>query len=104
MSVATFRAPSLQAQLTELKREKEKRASVYPMLVAKGTLSKQAADYQNRGLDGAIATLSRLVAAELRGEPGRKELVDALKLARVRLFDNAVPTDFLDTLLARIKE
>jgi len=57
---AQFPAPSLAAQIAELKRERAMRSRVYPMLVAKGTLKQKNADYQNVALDAAIATLERL--------------------------------------------
>lgn len=61
MDVATFPAPSLAAQLAELKRERQMRARVYPHLVSSKKLSQKAADYQNSCLDGAIRTIERLV-------------------------------------------
>lgn len=79
MNVAVFGPASLQAQLAELERELAKRASVYPLLVAKGKLTQRQADYQTRGLEGAITTLRRLADAEARGEPGRREIVEALR-------------------------
>ena len=101
MSVATFGPPSLQAQLAELKRERGMRERVYPHLVASRKLTETQAAHQNRGLDGAIATLSRLVSAELRGEPGRKELVETLRAltdyARAMAHgEPPVPLDMLD--------
>lgn len=79
MNVATFRPASLQAQLAELKREKTMRARVYPHMVASGKLDRNVADYQMRGLDGAIATIESAVVAQLRGEPTRRELIEALR-------------------------
>lgn len=100
MNVATFGPASLQAQLAELKRERTKRDSVYPVQVAKGRLSQHAADFQNRGLDAAIKTLERIVTAELRGEPGRKELVETLsalaKYARTMAHGEGAPIERLD--------
>lgn len=53
---ATFPAPSLAAQIAELKRERSLRARVCPVLIGKGTLKQAAADYQTKALDAAIAT------------------------------------------------
>jgi len=106
MNIATFRPASLQAQLAELKRERSMRAKVYPHLIASGKLDRNTADYQTRGLDGAIVTLERLVAAELRGEPGRKELVDLLRDVRRQARGEDVPDlqQRLDAVLTRIPE
>lgn len=57
---ARFPAPSLQAQLAELKREKAMRAKVYPFWVQTKKLRQADADYRNGALDAAIATLERL--------------------------------------------
>jgi hypothetical protein len=81
VSVAAFPPASLAVQLAELKREKAMRAGVYPAWVQNRKLTQRAADYQMNGLDGAIATLERLAAARERGEPGRQELVEMLRLA-----------------------
>lgn len=64
--VARFAPPSLAVQLAELKRERRMRERVYPHLVSSGKLKAHAADYQNNALDGAIATLERLVIEEAR--------------------------------------
>ena len=81
MSVATFPPASLSGQLNELRRERKMRERVYPLLIAKRTLQERDALFQNNALDGAIATLARLEAARANGEPGRKELVEALRSA-----------------------
>ena len=60
MSVAAFPPPSFSVQYAELKREKAMRARVYPHWIATGKLKKEVADYQNRALDAAIATLESL--------------------------------------------
>lgn len=102
MNVATFPPPSLKAQLLELERERGMRNRVYPGLIAKGTITQRGADYANAGLDGAIATLKKLVDAQERGEPGRKELIEALRTARRRLEDCGLSVDSLDELLAKV--
>lgn len=79
MNVATFPQPSLASQLAELRRERKMRHTVYPHLIASQKLTEHQAAYQNAALDGAIATLERLVDAQARGEPGRGELVRALR-------------------------
>jgi hypothetical protein len=79
--VVTFPPPSLQAQLDELRRERNERDRRYPLEVARRVLHDRNAQLQNRGLDGAIATLQRLVDAQKRGEPGRAELYGALREA-----------------------
>jgi hypothetical protein len=79
MNVATFPPPSLAAQLDELRRERGMRKRVYPHLIESGKIKRVEADHQNRGLDGAIATLERLVDAQARGEPGRAEVLAALR-------------------------
>lgn len=104
MSVAVFRAPSLQAQLAELKRERVMRDKVYPHLIATRKLTEHQAAHQNRGLDGAVKTLERLVIAELRGEPGRKELIDALRTSRRRMVELGASVDWLDALLEKVPE
>jgi hypothetical protein len=78
-AVATFPPASLQAQLDELRRERLMRDRAYPHMVASRKLDQAKADHNNRGLDGAIVTLERLVEARQRGEPGRKELIGALR-------------------------
>ncbi len=88
MSIATFPAPSLQAQLNELRRERGMRDRVYPHWIATGKIKQTIADHSNLGLDGAIKTLETLVAAE--GQPGRKELTAGfreLMAAYVRLLE-----------------
>lgn len=79
MSVASFPPPSLALQLAELRRERQMRVRVYPHLIASRKLTERDAAYHNNALDGAIATLERLVEAQQRGEPGRGELVQALR-------------------------
>lgn len=79
MNVAQFPPPSLRAQLDELRRERLMRDRVFPHLIASRKLTQDKADYQNRGLDGAIAALEKLVAAE--GQPGRKELIECIRAA-----------------------
>lgn len=75
--IATFGPASLAAQLAELQRERAMRHKVYPHMIASGKLDRDKADHNNRGLDGAIKTLETLIAAS--GQPGRRELVDALR-------------------------
>ena len=79
MSASTFPPPSLSIQLLELKREKKMRAGAYAHWVTTGKMKQAVADYQCNALDGAIATLERLVASQAAGEPGRKELIEALR-------------------------
>lgn len=79
MNVATFPAPSLPAQLAELKRERQMRDSVYPHMIASRKLDRDKAEHNNRGLDGAIQTIETLVRA--MGQPGRGELIDLLRRA-----------------------
>lgn len=74
MSIATFPPPSLAAQLAELKREKAMRARVYPHWISTGKIQKHTADYNNRGLDGAIATLEAILLA-----PVTDTVADVLK-------------------------
>jgi hypothetical protein len=62
-AVATFPPPSLGAQLAELKREKAMRARVYPHWIATKKMTQDKADHNNRGLDGAIASLEALALA-----------------------------------------
>lgn len=59
--IAEFPAPSLAAQLAELKRERQMRARVFPNLVSSRKLTQKEADYRNLCLDGAIGTIERLV-------------------------------------------
>lgn len=115
-AVAQFPPASLAAQLAELKREKKMRAGVYPHWIQTRKMTQAQADYQVGALDGAIATLDTLVRAT--GQPGRRELVAALREARVDLeciadYDGA--TDGvkavarkgiaeLDALLAKVPE
>jgi len=84
-SAITFPPASLTAQLAELRREREMRVHAYPHFVENRRLTQAKADYQCNALDAAIKTLERLVAAEARGEPGRKELIKGLRKARERL-------------------
>lgn len=77
MTAATFPTASLAIQLAELKREKKMRGSVYPHWIQTGKIKQAVADYQCNALDGAIATLERLVAAA--GQPGRVEVFAALR-------------------------
>jgi hypothetical protein len=86
--VATFPPASLTAQLDELRRERKERDRRYPMDVARRVLHDRNAQLQNRGLDGAIATLQRLVDAQKRGEPGRAELYSALREALLYVPDD----------------
>ena len=79
MNVATFPPASLAAQLSELRRERKMRGQVYTHLIASRKLTERQAAYQNNALDGAIATLERLVDAQARGEPGRGELVEQMR-------------------------
>ncbi len=106
MNVAAFRGASLQAQLAELKRERTMRDKVYPHLIATRKLTEHEAAYQNMCRDSATATLARLVAADLRGEPGRKELVDLLRDVRRQARGEEVPglQNRLDAVLERIPE
>ncbi len=106
MNVATFRSASLSAQLYELRREKTIRQKSYPNQVATRKMDADTARYQMLALNGAIATLERLVAAELRGEPGRKELVDLLRDVRRQARGEDVPNlqNRLDAVLERIPE
>lgn len=76
---ATFPPASLTLQLAELEREKKMRAGVYPHWIATGKIKQAVADYQSNALEGAIATIRRLAEAQARGEPGRKELIEALR-------------------------
>lgn len=108
MSVATFPPPSPQAQLEELRRELGMRNRVYPHLVSTGKLKSSDADYRNRGLVGAIATLEKIAAAQGRGEPGRKELIEALReaLPFVKSPNTCAPSDALagriEAMLAKV--
>lgn len=101
MSVASFPPASLTAQLAELRRERKMRGQVYPHLIASRKLTERQAAYQNAGLDGAIATLERLVDAQARGEPRRGELVQALRRV-VERWPNVGPVDEARALLERI--
>lgn len=64
---ATFPAPSLAAQIAELKREQMMRRRVFPVLISRGTLKQSAADYQTKALDAAIATLERIQEERANG-------------------------------------
>ena len=80
MNVATFPPASLPAQLAELRRESADRTgSRDEMDLAAKRATRVEIAHRNNALDGAIATLQRLVDAQARGEPGRGELVDALR-------------------------
>ncbi|HEX7741396.1 MAG TPA: hypothetical protein VF442_02990 [Sphingobium sp.] len=57
---ARFPAPSLAAQIAELKREKAMRSRVYPFWVRSRKMRQSDADYQTLCLDAAIATLERV--------------------------------------------
>lgn len=104
MNIATFPPASLQAQLDELRRERGMRGRVYPHMVSSGKLKQAFADHCNRALDGAIATLDRLVDAQARGEPGRAELVGALREA-IRLADEgSAITDAIRDVLTKVPE
>ena len=100
--VMTFPPASLALQLAELKRERKMRTQVYPHLIASRKLTTEKAAYNNNGLDGAIATLERLVLAEGRGEPGRKELIQALRNARQELPVNSAWAADIDALLVKV--
>ncbi len=79
-AVSTFPPASIANQLAELKRERKVRERVYAHLIATKKLAKETADYQNRGLDGAIATLEALVMAS-----DFHTVFDVVKDARERL-------------------
>lgn len=100
MNVATFPPASLDAQLTELKRERAERTRRYPMEVARRTLHERNAELQNRGLDGAIATLEKIVAAS--GQPGRRELIEALRESLLYLPVNRAESAALRTRVAEM--
>ena len=94
MNIATFPAPSLVAQSAELKREKAMRARVYPHWIATGKIKREAAEYQNRALEAAIATidavaLGRPVAGAPVVDEVRAELAEALRWARNRFYARA---------------
>lgn len=95
--IATFPPASLASQLTELKRERAERERRYPMDLARRVLHERNAQLQNRGLDAAIATLEKITAAQARGEPGRKELIAALReaLPFVKSPNTCAPSDAL---------
>lgn len=57
---AQFPAPSLAAQVAELKRERKMRERVYPFWVQTKKIKQHDADRQMQCLDAAIATLERL--------------------------------------------
>lgn len=78
-SVVHFGPPSLQAQLAELQRERKMRVRVYDYAVLRGKMTDEEARHHNRGLDGAIATLERLVREQ--SEPTRGDVVELLRLA-----------------------
>lgn len=103
MSIAQFPAPSLALQLAELRRERQMRDRVYPHLVASRKVSERDVAYRNNALDGAIATLDVMVEAQQRGEPMRRELVQAL---RDLVADPPAPgaVEAAKALLARIDE
>ena len=100
MNVATFPPPSLAAQLAELKRERRMRDQVYPHLIANRKLDRDKAEHNNRGLDGAIATLETLVRA--MGQPSRRELVDLLRSVVPLLVDDCTEHRKIVEALARI--
>jgi hypothetical protein len=62
--IADFPPASLTIQLSELERERTLRTRLYPLFVAKGQITERKAAYQMNALDGAIATLRRLIAQE----------------------------------------
>ena len=93
---------SLSVQLAELRREKKMRAGVYQHWIETGKIKRDVAAYQTNALDGAIATLERLVDAQNRGEPGRKELIEALRTARRRLEEIGSDVAWLDELLTKV--
>lgn len=103
MSVASFPPPSLALQLTELRRERKMRDQAYPHLIATRKLTERDAGYRNGALDGAIATLQRLVDAQARGEPGRGEMVAALRALAVDV-PGPGSLDAAVALLARLVE
>jgi hypothetical protein len=102
LSASVFPPPSLSIQLLELKREKKMRAGVYPHWVTTGKIKQSVADYQCNALDGAIATLERLVAAQTTGEPGRKELIAALREAVRACEEGSECSASVIELLARV--
>jgi hypothetical protein len=107
VSVASFPPASLAAQLDELRRERKERDRRYPMDVARRVLHDLNADLQNRGLDGAIATLRRLVDAQKRGEPGRAEMYAALREALLYIPDigsSAALHGRITNMLAKVPE
>lgn len=54
--------PTLREQITELRRERRMRDTVYPGMVATGRLVATEATRRNDALDAAIATLQRLAS------------------------------------------
>ncbi|SRR5579885_2373242 len=81
-TVAQFPPASLEAQLAELRRERRDRAErrdAIDLSSKRATIVEAA--HRNNALDGAVKTLERLVEAQARGEPGRKELIEALREA-----------------------
>lgn len=102
--IMTFPPASLALQLAELKRERKMRAQVYPHLIETRKLTKEKAAYHNNGLDGAIATLERLVLAEGRGEPGRRELIELITRLADSLTDEGASwsNEGLDNLRRRV--
>lgn len=106
MSVAQFPPPSLVAQLAELERERSDRLTRRDALdLAAKRATRLEVDHRNGGLDGAIATLETLVRAT--GQPGRRELIEALRRSRERFVTVHGDHDGraeLDELLAKVPE
>ena len=103
MNVSTFPPPSFSAQFAELKRELGMRARVYPHWIATGKLKRETADYQNRNLEAAMATLEGLALGKGAPDPLRDELVATLKTAARRLEEFGAPRDWIDDTLAKVK-
>jgi hypothetical protein len=101
----TFPPASLPQQLAELKREQKMRSGVYPHWIETRKIKPEVAAYQTNALAGAITTLETLVRAT--GQPGRRELIEALRRARERFVTVHGDHDGraeLDELLARVPE
>lgn len=105
MNVMTFPPASLAQQLAELKREQKMRAGVYAHWIEIKKIKPEVAAYQSNALAGAIATLETLVRAT--GQPGRRELIEALRRSRERFVTVHGDHDGraeLDELLAKVPE
>lgn len=103
MTIATL-PPStdLATQLAELRRERKMRDHAYPHFIETRKLTERQAMAQNAGLDGAIVTLERLVRAKTAGEPGRQELIDALREAVQAIEEGSECPGKVRDVLARV--